>query len=72
MGGIALVTYGEKILPALGVTHMPPLLEKAQQNKIGACMVLWIGGGTLSQSLTKTGAFELYFDGHLVYATCIC
>lgn len=57
---------GDKVLDALGVARMPPLLAKLQENKLGVCMMLWFTGGTFSQTLMKTGAFEVYFDGQLV------
>lgn len=68
IGGIALTLAGDKILPALGIAQMPQVLVRAQQNKLGTCMLLWFMGGTMTQNLMKTGAFEVYFDGRLVFS----
>lgn len=61
-----MALMGDRILEALGIAQMPPFLAKIQENKLGVCMMLWVMGGTFSQTLMKTGAFEVYFDGHLV------
>lgn len=66
--GSGLALFGDRILPALGISQMPPALANMQRNKLASCMMFWFIGGTVQQTLLKTGAFEVYFDGRLVYS----
>eukprot|EP00803_Ostreobium_quekettii_P008148 evm.model.scf_1080.1 EVM.evm.TU.scf_1080.1 scf_1080:5139-6471(+) len=66
MAGIALSLFGDRILPALGISEPIPMVANLQKNKYATCMLFWFLGGTLQQNLMKTSAFEVYFDGQLV------
>lgn len=68
MAGIALSLFGDRILPALGISEPIPMIANLQNNKYAACMLFWFLGGTLQQNLMKTSAFEVYFDGLLIFS----
>ncbi|GMH36718.1 hypothetical protein BSKO_04591 [Bryopsis sp. KO-2023] len=67
-GGMGLILAGERILPMLGLNETPQILQNAMSNKMGSCMLLYFIGGTISQNLMKTGAFEVYYDGHQIFS----
>lgn len=68
MAGIALSLFGDRILPALGISEPIPMVANLQKNKYATCMLFWFLGGTLQQNLMKTSAFEVYFDGQLIFS----
>jgi len=50
------------------------LFEKAlpnevRENKVMACFAMWMGGSMISNSLTKTSAFEIYVGKKLVWSS---
>lgn len=52
--------------------HMGPLLPlylKAKENKMAYLLGLWIFGNSLSQMLVNTGAFEISYNGKLLYSS---
>jgi len=68
------------MMATLGVTLMgpqifgmlkmdPPTWHTAMaENKMTACMTTWFLGNTVAQNLISTGAFEVYYDGQLVFS----
>ena len=65
-GGIGIVIFSDYLTQLLGDVQMPPLWNQMRTNKVQSCLFLMFFGGTLSSNLEKTGAFEIYFDGHKV------
>jgi hypothetical protein len=51
----------------LGVP-VPPWQEYLTANKMSTCGMTWFMGNTLAQNLVSTGAFEVYYDGDLVFS----
>lgn len=47
---------------------VPEFVAAMQQNKVGACMMAWMGGNTLAANLLNTGAFEVYYDGKMIHS----
>jgi len=64
--GVAL--GGEYILPLLSISPQHPFSQYIQQNKMPICAFLWIVGNMVTQSLQSTGAFEISYNGHMVYS----
>jgi selT/selW/selH-like putative selenoprotein len=65
---VALVFYGQRLLPALGIQVAPELLARMQQSKFAALMGIWLVGNTVVNALMSTGAFEIFCDGTLVFS----
>lgn len=66
--GIALVVGGEHIFPRLGYASPPLWYNYLRQNRFGAAAAFWIIGNVLQNTLQSTGAFEIYFDGDLIFS----
>ena len=60
-GGMGVVVMSDHIAAHFG--QMPPFWDQIRENKVGSCLFLWFVGGTISQNMQQTGAFEIYFDG---------
>lgn len=58
LGAIASVFLFDKALP-----------NEVRENKMMACFALWMGGSMISNSLTKTSAFEIYVGKKLVWSS---
>lgn len=67
MGAVATAIFGDKIFEMLGMPT-PELAAQMQQNKMGSCMGAWFLGNILHTNLLNTGAFEIYYDGKLVFS----
>jgi len=66
-GTLVGVMFGEGLCRSLGVP--PPAFLNGPfltENRIPLLAGVWLGGGTVSQSLLKTQAFEVYYDGEVV------
>jgi len=61
---IAAVLFSNRLFDALG---MPPP-EWIQNNKWGTCIGIWLIGNFLSSNIGSTGAFEIAYDGHMVFS----
>lgn len=67
VSAISVSVFGDQIFGALGMP-VPELVAAMQQNKVGACMMAWMGGNTLAANLLNTGAFEVYYDGKMIHS----
>jgi len=65
LGVTALALAGDHIFPALGV-NPPALYVQYRDRKVGVCLGAWIVGNLVQNSLTATGAFEVYSAGEKV------
>eukprot|EP00045_Choanoeca_perplexa_P002551 m.25253 g.25253 ORF g.25253 m.25253 type:complete len:117 (+) comp11577_c0_seq2:206-556(+) len=65
--GLAVMMFGDSIFQTL---NMPPpeLYLQAKQNQMIVITSIWFFGSSVSQNLLKTGAFEIYLDGNLVWS----
>lgn len=68
MGGFGLVFFGEKLFEAAGLAAPPGWYGQVAQNKPTAALGVWLVGNMVSSSVGSTGAFEVYFDGRLVFS----
>lgn len=67
MGAVATTFFGEKIFEMLGMPR-PEFVQSMQSNKMGSCMGAWFLGNTVSQNLLNTGAFEVYYNGEVIFS----
>ncbi|MCO5597427.1 hypothetical protein L7F22_051505 [Adiantum nelumboides] len=68
VAGIALVAAGDHIFPRLGFASPPSWYNYVRGNRFGAAAGLWVIGNVLQNTLQSTGAFEVYFDGDLIFS----
>jgi hypothetical protein len=66
-GAVATTFFGEKMFEILGMPR-PEFVQSMQNNKMGSCMGAWFLGNTVSQNLLNTGAFEVYYDGEVIFS----
>lgn len=67
LGITAVALAGDRIFPALGIAP-PALYVQYRDNKVGVVLGSWIAGNLLQNSLTATGAFEVYSAGEKVFS----
>jgi selT/selW/selH-like putative selenoprotein len=65
---LALFALGDRyVFPALRVRE-PEWFAQVRQNRVGYLMLTFFAGNMVSANLQKTGAFEVYHDGALVWS----
>jgi len=67
MAAIAVSIFGDKIFEVLG-TPMPEFVTSMQANKMGSCMGAWFLGNMVQTNLLNTGAFEIYYEGKVIFS----
>ncbi|KAJ0398317.1 hypothetical protein ATCC90586_001773 [Pythium insidiosum] len=65
LAAMALMIFGETLFRSMGWDDT--LLQKALNNRI-ACFAVILFMGSLSQSMVSTGAFEIFYNGELVFS----
>ncbi|CAG9467747.1 unnamed protein product [Pedinophyceae sp. YPF-701] len=65
LAGIALL---DQALAALNVPVPSWYTERVVPSRMPYMLGAWFVGNTVIQSLTKTGAFEVFYDGELVFS----
>eukprot|EP00899_Mesostigma_viride_P016182 jgi/Mesvir1/24565/Mv21898-RA.1 len=75
MAGLGFVMAGDKILTALGVPNIAAprhpawaLYDRFSSNRLPWLATWWILGNSVHGQLLSTGAFEVYYDGHLLFS----
>ncbi|KAL1308544.1 hypothetical protein HN51_050518 [Arachis hypogaea] len=68
IGVIGIVVAGEQIFPMLGFVAPPPWYYNLRANKFGTVASTWLLGNALQSFLHSSGAFEVYFNGELVFS----
>mmetsp|Transcript_10042 Transcript_10042/g.24752 ORF Transcript_10042/g.24752 Transcript_10042/m.24752 type:complete len:181 (+) Transcript_10042:352-894(+) len=66
MAGFVVSFFGDAVFQALSMP-VPDWAKYAQENK-GTAVMLFFVGNMVSNSLTQTGAFEVYLGGQLVHS----
>lgn len=63
------ILIGDSILGTFGI-KLPKieLLENMKQNKFGSCIFVWMIGNMLISSMSNSGAFEIAYDGQMVFS----
>mmetsp|Transcript_2184 Transcript_2184/g.7105 ORF Transcript_2184/g.7105 Transcript_2184/m.7105 type:complete len:132 (-) Transcript_2184:1257-1652(-) len=64
---IAATFSGAQVFPALGMA-VPSFVAGMAENKLQSAGAAFFLGNTLSQNLLNTGAFEVYYDGDVVFS----
>lgn len=64
--GIAIMLAGQQIFDAIGI-RMPAIIVEMNKNKPAVFMTLFVIN-SLGNSLTATGAFEVYLNGNLIFS----
>ena len=67
MSAIVFTLAGDRIFPALGMAP-PGFVKMLQDSKLQSCAAAWFLGNTVQQNLISTGAFEVYYDGAVVFS----
>ncbi|KAJ7536870.1 hypothetical protein O6H91_12G086100 [Diphasiastrum complanatum] len=67
-GGIGLAIGGDHVFTKLGYAVPPSWYNTLKQNRFGAIAGSWLIGNALQNALHSTGAFEIYYDGDLVFS----
>jgi len=67
--GFLLVTiiFGDKVFAALGMP-MPGLLVQARENQMWSMFGIYYVGNLIAQNLMNTGAFEISYNGQMVWS----
>eukprot|EP00897_Mesotaenium_endlicherianum_P001619 jgi/Mesen1/1485/ME000132S00431 len=64
----AVTLLGPSILQALGLEDPPAVVMYLHRHKFAAIGLSWIASSWLNKLALTTGAFEVYFDGHLLHS----
>jgi len=67
-GFLGFALGGDYLLPLFSISPQHPFYQYIQNNKMPACAFVWIIGNMVSQSLQSTGAFEISYNGQMVYS----
>jgi len=67
LGTIGGTIFGERMFEMSGVTP-PGFFNSMKNNKMSTCLGAWFVGNTVVQNLVSTGAFEVYYDGQVVFS----
>ena len=65
---MGLTHFGDRLCSALGARATPAFVANLQSNKMGSTMGAWFVGNTVSQNLLNTGAFEVFYDGEVIFS----
>lgn len=69
MAALGGVMFGERLFEAAGVQPVPQwYADNVAANRFGAGIGVWLVGNMASNQLISTGAFEVYYDGTLVFS----
>lgn len=64
---LAMVLAGDHFFSALGL-ETPQFIDTLRENKFGSCMMIWIVGNMAVSGMSNTGAFEIAYDGQMVFS----
>jgi selT/selW/selH-like putative selenoprotein len=64
---VGLVLFGARLFEMLKL-EQPGWLNYLTTNKFSACMMIWIFGNVVSQNMLSTGAFEISYDGSMIFS----
>lgn len=65
---VVMVALAGHLLPPARQPSWFAKLGPVMENKLQAVMVVWLLGNVVTQNLVATGAFELYYDGQLLWS----
>lgn len=62
---IVIMMFGDKVFPMLGM-QAPDVYQQVKDKKFAVGMAVWFFGNMAQNSLSSTGAFEVFYNGVLV------
>ncbi|GLC34067.1 hypothetical protein PLESTB_000833700 [Pleodorina starrii] len=65
---LAVCIVGDHIFRQLGIPPPAWYIQNVAPNRFGAAMGVWFVGNLILTNLQNTGAFEVYFDGKLIFS----
>ena len=70
---IGLTHFGDQVWQSMnqlfGNAHaVPEFVQNLQSNKMGSTIGAWFVGNMVSQNLLNTGAFEVFYDGEVIFS----
>lgn len=65
---VALALGGDSIFAMIGLQHPRFYTEYIKPNKVQSCLIAWIAGNLIGGNLMSTGAFEIFYDGNLLFS----
>lgn len=65
---IAFILASDTILAALNLQLPPDWRQTLQEKRMAYVMGAWFLGNTIKNSLLSTGAFEVFYDGELIFS----
>lgn len=66
-GFIGLVLFGESMFSLIDVAA-PGWYHGVKDNKFGCILMAWMLGNAVQSGLTNTGAFEIAYDGEIIFS----
>lgn len=66
MTAIVFFLFAERAAAMMGIQLSPDMARGLSEKRVGLCIGTWIIGNFMKNSLTSTGAFEIFYDGHKV------
>ncbi|KAF9596451.1 hypothetical protein IFM89_011280 [Coptis chinensis] len=68
VGVMGIVLGGEHIFPRLGYMNPPAWYFSMRQNRFGTIATAWLLGNVMQSFLQSSGAFEVYYNGELIFS----
>ncbi|GFR42461.1 hypothetical protein Agub_g3368 [Astrephomene gubernaculifera] len=65
---IAVCIFGDRIFRHLGIPPPEWYTRHVVTNRFGAVFGVWFAGNFIMTNLQNTGAFEVYYDGQLIFS----
>merc|ERR1712179_580587 len=65
MGLIGAVLFADKMF---NKDNLPEWLQSFGENKLGTVFCVWVVGNIVISTISNTGAFEIGYDGQLVFS----
>ncbi|KAG2425846.1 hypothetical protein HXX76_013470 [Chlamydomonas incerta] len=67
-GLLGMCLVGDKVFTALGVPVPAWYTQNVASNRFGAAMGVWFVGNMVVTNMQNTGAFEVFFNGDLIFS----
>ncbi|KAF8082991.1 hypothetical protein N665_0798s0029 [Sinapis alba] len=68
MGVIGMIVAGDRVFPMIGIAQPPAWFNSLRANRFGSMASTWLLGNFLQSYLQSSGAFEVLFNGELVFS----
>lgn len=68
MTAIVFFLFAERAAAMMGIQLSPDMARGLSEKRVGLCIGTWIIGNFMKNSLTSTGAFEIFYDGQKIFS----